>query len=283
VKPKPKRVNAVNEAEVLRVASWNVNGLRACARKGFFRWLEGSGAAIVGIQEVRARRDQLLQELGRATGWFAHVSAADRAGYSGVGLLARRDPDALATRLEPAIDAEGRLQMARFGRLLVVNAYFPNGNGTLLPDGRRSNDRVPYKLGFYQALWERLEPERQAGAPILVLGDFNTAHTEIDLARPKDNQGTSGFLPEERAEFDRWLRSGWVDSFRAEHPGEGGHYSWWAQRAECRKRNIGWRIDYLLASPAAARWVRRAWIAPEVTGSDHCPVGVDLDAAGLEA
>ena len=155
----------------------------------------------------------------------------------------------------------------------VVNAYFPKGSGTL-----RDNSRVPYKLDFYRAVFTRIESWRRQNQRVLVVGDFNTAHQELDLARPKDNAETSGFLPQEREEFDRWIEAGWTDTFRHFEKGP-GHYSWWSQRFGVRARNIGWRIDYLLASPAAMPFLRTAFIHPHVTGSDHCPVGVDLDPA----
>lgn len=258
----------------MRLVSWNVNGLRACADKGFGRWLAGCGAELVGVQEVRCDPAQLPAALRAPPGWFAHFSAATRPGYSGVGLYSRRAPDDLSTSLGRAdFDAEGRLQLARFGRLVVANVYFPNGSGTA-----RDNGRVPFKLAFYRALFDQLERLRQAGRRVLVLGDFNTAHRAIDLARPQANRGTSGFLPEECAELDRWLGAGWVDTFRHFEPGP-GHYSWWSQRAGARARNVGWRIDYVLASKAAQRHVRGAFIDAHVAGSDHCPVGVEVDPA----
>jgi exodeoxyribonuclease-3 len=251
-----------------------VNGLRACARKGFLRWLETCRAEIVGIQEVRARESDLEDALRSPPGWHARFSAAARPGYSGVALFSRRAPDALETSLgQRRFDAEGRLLLARFGRLWLANAYFPKGSGS-----RRDNSRVPYKLAFYAALLERLQRLRRGGRRVLVMGDFNTAHREIDLARPRDNQKTSGFLPEERAEIDRWLAAGWVDAFRRFEPGP-GHYTWWSQRFGVRARNVGWRIDYALASPAAMRFVRGAFLCPEVRGSDHCPLGLSVDPA----
>jgi exodeoxyribonuclease-3 len=251
-----------------------VNGLRACARKGFGAWLAESGADIVGVQEVRAREADLPEALKAPRGFHTHFAPAERAGYSGVGLFSRRRPDAVETGLGmPRFDREGRLQLARFGRLTVANVYFPKGSGTT-----RDNSRVPYKLAFYAALRRRLERLRRGGRRVLVMGDFNTAHREIDLARPRDNRGTSGFLPEERAELDRWVAAGWVDTFRAFEPGP-GHYTWWSQRFGVRARNVGWRIDAVFASPAAMRFVRAAFIQPEVRGSDHCPVGVEVAPA----
>jgi exodeoxyribonuclease III len=260
----------------LRIISWNVNGLRSCGRKGFGRWLARSGAWLVGVQEVRALADQIPEALRQPRGFTTHFVAAQRAGYSGVGLFAREAPDRVETSLaEQRFDAEGRLQIAHFGRLAVANVYFPKGSGTL-----RDNSRVPYKLAFYAALFARLAALRRAGRRVLVMGDFNTAHREIDLARPRENAETSGFLPEERAELDRWEKAGWVDTFRRFEPGP-GHYSWWSQRQGARARNVGWRIDYVWAAPSALPFVRGALLLPNVRGSDHCPVGVDVDPAIL--
>lgn len=260
----------------VRILSWNVNGLRACARRGFRAWLRGSGAEIVGVQEVRARTEDLAATLARPTGWHTHFSPAERRGYSGVGLFTRRTPDRIETSLgAPRFDREGRLQLAFFGRLVVANVYFPNGNGP-----NRDHSRVPYKLAFYRALLLRLQALRRAGHRVVVMGDFNTAHREIDLARPRDNRGTSGFLPREREELDRWLRGGWTDAFRRFEPGP-GHYTWWSQRRGVRARNIGWRIDHVLVSKATLPFLRGAFHQPKVRGSDHCPVGVDLDPGVL--
>jgi len=256
----------------VRILSWNVNGLRACASKGFERVLHGSRAEIVGLQEVRARPEQLPPALRDPPRWHTRFHAAERPGYSGVALYTRRPPDAIETSLGvPAFDREGRLQLARFGRLVVANVYFPNGNGK-----ERDNSRVPFKLDFYRALFDTLERLRRSGRRVLVMGDFNTAHREIDLARPRENRETSGFLPEERAELDRWLARGWIDTLRRFDPAP-ERYSWWSQRFGVRARNVGWRIDYVLASPAAMRFVRHAFLQPQVKGSDHCPVGVDVD------
>ena len=256
----------------VRIVSWNVNGLRACARKGFLPWLARSRAEVVGIQELRAFAQDLAPGLRAPRGFHAAFQPAERAGYSGVGLFARREPDRIDTTLgEPRFDREGRLQVADFGRLVLVNVYFPKGSGK-----KRDNSRVPYKLDFSRALFARLELLRRRGKRLLVMGDFNTAHREIDLARPRDNQRTSGFLPEERAEFERWIASGWVDTFRRFESGP-GHYTWWSQRSGVHAKNVGWRIDYVLASAAVLPFVRRAFIHPQVLGSDHCPVGVELD------
>jgi exodeoxyribonuclease-3 len=258
----------------MRIVSWNINGLRSILEKGFRPWLGRSRASIVAVQEVRATEEQVQEHaLGR---WHRHVVASERPGYSGVALFSRKRPDQVVTALgDRAFDAEGRFQLARFGQLVVVNAYFPNGSGK-----DRDNRRIPHKLAFYRRVFSVLEPEVARGAPVLVMGDFNTAHREIDLARPKQNATTSGFTPPERAELDRWMRAGWIDTFRRFHPGP-GRYSWWSQRFGVRERNVGWRLDYVLASPAAAPHLRAAFIHDHVTGSDHCPVGVDVDESIL--
>lgn len=260
----------------MRICSWNVNGLRAVARKGFEEWLAGCGAEIVALQETRARLEQLPDSLAHPAGWHFELVAAERLGYSGVGLLSRRPADRVTVGLgDSEMDREGRAQILSFGELTVVNAYFPNGNGK-----NRDNSRIPFKLDFYRRLFDVLEEERSVGKPILVMGDFNTAHREIDLARPQQNHRTSGFRPEEREELGRWLASGWLDTFRL-FDGDGGNYTWWSQRFGVRERNVGWRLDYVLASTGCEPYVRSAAIHAEVMGSDHCPISVDLDPAVL--
>ncbi len=256
----------------MRIVSWNVNGLRACAKKGFGRFLAQSKADVVGIQEVRASEQQLDPRVRRPKGWHTAFVAASRPGYSGVAIYSRDPPSRVETALGlPTFDEEGRFIVAHFGRLAIASVYFPKGSGK-----ERDNSRVPYKLDFYRCVFDRVQHLRRRG-PVFVMGDFNTAHQAIDLARPDTNQKSSGFLPEERAEMTRWLEAGWVDTFRARHPNEPDHYTWWRQWGGAREDNVGWRIDYVLASASAAKRVRNAFIWPHVQGSDHCPVGVDID------
>ena len=256
----------------MRIVSWNVNGLRACTKKGFLDFLESSGADIVCLQEVRAFPEQLAPNVRAPDGWHATFSPAERAGYSGVGIYSRVAPSKVETSLGVSeFDIEGRFIIAHFGRLAVASGYFPKGNGR-----ERDNSRVPYKLGFYRSVFERIEQLKKRG-PVFVTGDFNTAHEEIDLARPKTNKKSSGFLLEEREEMSRWFAAGWVDTFRKQHPGQEGHYTWWRQFGGARENNVGWRIDYVVASPSASKRVRDAFIWPNALGSDHCPVGVDID------
>ncbi len=267
----PGSYSSEGAKEDLRLISWNVNGIRACEKHGFKRWLDRSAPFMAGIQEVRAQPDQLPQRLRKPRNWNHHIVCAEKKGYSGVASYSREAPDEVSVGLgRSEFDVEGRVHFLRFGRLLIANVYFPNGNGK-----NHDNSRVPYKLNFYQRLFSRLEDERAKGLRVLVMGDFNTAHQEIDLARPASNHKTSGFLPEERAEMDRWVGAGWVDTFR-HFDQDPGHYSWWSQRGGCRERNVGWRLDYVFASPEAMPFVTSAFILPKVKGSDHCPVGVDL-------
>ena len=260
----------------MRVVSWNVNGIRACVRRGFVDFLTRSGADIVGVQEVRALPEDIPPAARLPTDWYAAFTVAERRGYSGVGIYSKRQPDRVETSLgTPRFDKEGRFIAAHFptarGRFVVVNSYFPKGSGK-----DRDNSRVCYKLDFYRTVFDRVQRLRRRG-PVLVIGDYNTAHRAIDLARPKANVMNSGFLPEERAELDRWLEAGWVDAFRALHPDEPDHYTWWRQWGGARERNVGWRIDYVLASPAAMKRTHDAFIWPAERGSDHCPIGVDID------
>lgn len=259
----------------MRLVSWNVNGIRSCAKKGLLDWLTASRADVVGLQEVRAELDEIPEELRKHRRFrsLAVSSARSKRGYSGVALLSRTAPLELSTSLgQEEFDREGRFLVARFEGLWVANAYFPKGSGNL-----RDNSRVPYKLAFTRRVFEVMDRLRsRTGLPAVLLGDFNIAPQPIDLARPKDNEKTSGFLPEERALFARCLARGYLDTFRTLHP-ETVRYSWWSQRLGARARNVGWRIDHVLISRDLAPQLRAAFVWDHVRGSDHCPVGIDLD------
>ena len=255
----------------MRIVSWNVNGLRACTKKGFLDFLENCQADVVCLQEVRAFAEQLDENVRAAEGWHVNISPAKRPGYSGVAIFSRKKPSRIITSLgNDSYDIEGRYILCKFGRTSVASVYFPKGNGK-----DRDNSRVPYKMGFYAAVFDQIEQLKKSG-PAFVTGDFNTAHEEIDLARPKTNKKSSGFLAEERDELTRWQSAGWVDTFRQAHPGEPGHYTWWRQFGGARENNVGWRIDYVYASASGAKKVTQAFIWPDAVGSDHCPVGVDV-------
>ncbi len=247
----------------MRIYSWNVNGIRACVKKGFLDWLAQCGGDFVGLQEVRATVDKIPVEALEPKGYHTHFFPAVKPGYSGVGVYSKKKFDEIETSMGVEIfDVEGRAQFVRIGKLLIVNTYVPNGTGP-----NRDLSRIPYKLDFSKRLFEMLEEEKENGGRILVMGDYNTAHKEIDIARPKDNVKNSGFRPEERAEIDRILDQGWVDTFRHFHD-EPEQYSWWSNRFGARKRNVGWRIDYILASPGAMSFVKDAGIHMTTMGSD---------------
>ena len=255
----------------MRIVSWNVNGLRAAHKKGFLDWLHKEKNTIVGLQEIRATKEQLVNELINCGNYHSYFSSAEKKGYSGTGLYSVRKPDNISTSFGyEKFDSEGRVQIAWFGRLLLVNVYFPNGSGR-----NRDNSRIPFKLEFYKALFSFLANEKEKGTRILVMGDYNTAHEEIDLARPKNNQKTSGFCKEERLEFSSLLAVGWIDTFRHYHKTRIA-YSWWSNRKGVRERNIGWRIDYILATKSVLPFIKDAFIDAHVFGSDHCPVGITV-------
>ena len=256
----------------MKILSWNVNGIRACVRKGFLEWLDTCEADVVGLQEVRALPEQLTEEVLAPAGWHTHFSPAVRKGYSGVALYSRHPITSVRTELGvEEFDVEGRVQIAEIAGMTLANIYFPNGSGK-----NRDNSRIPFKLNFYRRLFDAMEEMKNESTQV-VIGDFNTAHRAIDLARPKTNTKTSGFRPEEREELDRWLTSGWVDTFRHVHGDAEGHYTWWSNRPGIRERNVGWRIDYGLVREEDIHRCTDAFILPEVMGSDHCPLGLTLD------
>jgi exodeoxyribonuclease-3 len=255
----------------LRLFSWNVNGLRAAVRKGFLDWFHGTEPDVLAVQEVRAIPDQLDDEVLQPEGYRVFFHPGQRRGYSGVALYTRRQPGAvtLGGLGDPAFDGEGRLIIADYGEFVLYNGYFPNGGHDL--------SRVSYKLAFSEAVLQRAENLRRAGRSIVICGDVNTAHSEIDLANPRSNTTNTGFLPEERAWVSRLIDHGYVDVFRQRHPGEPGHYTWWSNRRGVRERNVGWRIDYFFISPDLERRVVDARIHSRVMGSDHCPIELVLE------
>jgi exodeoxyribonuclease-3 len=266
---------AAGRVSLVRIVSWNVNGLRSIEKKGFHRFVARVKPDVIGVQETRARIEQLSPRMrSPKTHPHTHFVHAERAGYSGVAVYSRHPLDAADGTLgAKQFDVEGRVQVVKIGALTIVNGYFPNGSGK-----DRDNSRVAYKLKFYRALYARLDAAVHAGERIVVMGDFNTAPREIDLARPRENAKTSGFLPSEREELMRWLQRGWVDSFRVFET-RGDIYSWWSQRYGVREKNIGWRIDLALVSPGASRFLKSAKIHTDVKGSDHAPIELELDDA----
>ncbi|HNX40000.1 MAG TPA: exodeoxyribonuclease III [Methanothrix sp.] len=262
----------------IRLLSWNVNGLRAVYRKGFLDWLVKDCPDILALQETKVAADQVPSELNNAAGYLTYFGSGPRKGRDGVALFSKgRDGIAGLSQMPPAVnfslgiegfDDENRAIVADYGDFLLFNVYFPNG--------KASKERLAYKLRFYDLFLEHINGLKSQGRSIVICGDLNTAHREIDLARPKANEKISGFLPEERAWMDRLVESGFVDTFRIFHE-EGDNYSWWDLKTRARERNVGWRIDYFFVSPDLRDRVKSAFILKDVTGADHCPVGMELE------
>lgn len=253
----------------MKLISWNVNGIRAAERKGFFEWLAESSSDIVCVQETKAHPDQLTSRFLNPQPYSSFWSSAERKGYSGVAVFSKKPPLKVTEGLgQPEFDHEGRVLRLEFKEFTLYNIYYPNGG--------RGNARVPYKMAFYDCFLKQAESLRKKGRPLVICGDVNTAHEEIDLARPKENEKNTGFLPEERAWVTKFLSKGYIDTFRHFHPGEGGHYSWWDYKTGARARDVGWRIDYFFITPDLLPKLKGAFIQKDVMGSDHCPVGIDL-------
>ena len=253
----------------MRLISWNVNGIRAAHKKGFLDWFTAEQPDVLCIQETKAHEAQLPMALKQVEGYSAWFTTPERKGYSGVGLYTPpRAASASASVLGvERFDSEGRTIVADFDDFVFLGIYFPNG--------KRSAERLRYKMEFYDAFLDYVDNLRREGRNVVVCGDVNTAHKEIDLARPKENEKISGFLPEERAWMDAFLEHGYVDTFR-QFNHEPGNYSYWDQMTRARERNVGWRIDYFFADADLAPRLTNAFILPEIMGSDHCPVGIEL-------
>ncbi len=266
---------------LIKLLSWNVNGLRAVSAKPDWAWFEQSDAQIIGLQETKANPSQLSEQLVQPEGWQSlFASSVVKKGYSGVAAFSKIKP--ITTNIElpqSEFQGEGRLVHMEFEQFHYFNVYFPNGGAAELneqgkPTGKFK--RVPYKMGFFDAFLQHAEELRKS-KPIVVCGDFNIAHQPIDLARPKQNINNTGFLPEERAWLDAFVAKGYVDTFRAHNGDAEGYYSWWSYKARARQNNIGWRIDYFFVSEELRPCIRDAWIESHIYGSDHCPVGLSLE------
>lgn len=252
----------------MKIYSWNVNGFRAVVKKGFWDWFAGTKADVVCLQEIKAQVDQLESKDTSCPGYeLVFNPARKKKGYSGVAVFYRPRPLRISLGLpEEVFQGEGRLILMEYEGFFLFNVYFPNG--------QMNEERLAYKLAYYDAFLAYAQDLRRQ-KPIIVCGDFNTAHKEIDLKNPQANANRSGFLPIERQWLDRFVAHGYVDTFRMFNQ-ESGQYTWWTYRFGARKRNAGWRIDYFFVSEELKDKVRRAWIEPEVLGSDHCPVGLEI-------
>ncbi len=256
----------------MRVITFNANGIRSAASKGFFAWLAEQNADVVCLQETKAHTHQLPPDTYHPAGYRCYYHDAERKGYSGVALFARREPDEVRTGLGwPECDAEGRWLEARFGNLSVVSLYLPSGSS--------SSERQAVKFDFLARLVEPLRAMRASGRDSILCGDWNIAHKEIDLKNWRANRDHSGFLPEERAWMDELFGPlGWVDAFRAVNP-EPDQYTWWSNRGRAREKNVGWRIDYQVVTPSLADKVHAAAIYRDQRFSDHAPLTMDYDYA----
>ena len=254
----------------MRIFSWNVNGLRAVVKKGFFDWLESEGPDVVCLQEIKARTEDLDEKILNPKGYHAFWNPAERKGYSGVAIFTKKKPVAVHLGLGiERFDCEGRVLRIKFKDFDLFSVYFPNGTS--------GEERLQYKMEFYDAFLDHCEELRGQGRELVITGDVNTAHKPIDLKNPKANQKNSGFLPKERAWVDKFIEHGYVDSFRAfnENPDQ---YTWWSYRFNVRAKNVGWRIDYFFVTEGLMKKVKDSFITPEVMGSDHCPIGLDIKA-----
>lgn len=250
----------------MQIISWNVNGIRAVERKGLFDPLFQSDPDIVCLQETKAEAHQLPEHITRRTGYHAYFNASKaRKGYSGVAIFSKEEPlEVIYDMNIPELDQEGRVITAIYKDVAVVNCYFPNGGGGPV--------RLAYKLQFYDAFLAFVEDLKKKVPKVIFCGDVNTAHHPIDLARPKENEKNTGFLPEERAWLDTVEAHGWIDIYRYLHPDRKDMYTYWDMKTKARERNVGWRIDYFFVSPTILKHNPKATILLEVLGSDHCPI-----------
>lgn len=252
----------------MKIASWNVNGLRSVATKGFADWLGASGLDAVCLQEIKARPEQLDESIARPPGYSSVFWPAEKPGYSGVAIFSRKAPLETWTGVgDDEADREGRFLAAEFKDFVLISAYFPNS--------QRDHARLPFKLRFCERATTKLESLRALGKNVMICGDFNVAHREIDLKNPKSNVKNAGFLPEERAWMGGFLDRGWVDGFRKFEEGP-GHYTWWSYRPGVREKNVGWRLDYACVNAEFSDRLKSVRHAPDVKGSDHCPVIAEL-------
>ena len=253
----------------MRLISWNVNGIRAAVKKGFLDYLKKEEPDILCIQESKAHKEQLSSEILNEHGYHTYWHSGIKKGYSGVATFCKKEPLFVQEGIGiKKYDDEGRVIITEHDDFLLYNIYFPNG--------QKDDTRLNYKLDFYDDLLPIINEQVESGNNVIVTGDWNTAHHPIDLARPKENINTSGFMPIEREKLDTYVSQGWVDTFRLFHD-EPERYSWWTYRFGARQRNVGWRIDYFFVNHDMVEFCYDADIHHKVLGSDHCPVSLELD------
>lgn len=253
----------------MKLISWNVNGLRAVLKKNFTEFVLAEDPDFLCLQETKARPEQVELPL-ELSAYRTYWNSAEKAGYSGTAIFSKTEP--LSVRLgigEAEGDAEGRVITLEYDNFFLVTVYTPNSKNGLL--------RLPYRQIWDRAFREYLKELETEGKPVIACGDLNVAHTEIDLARPKDNKKSAGFSDEERAGFSALIEAGFTDTFRHLHPDTTEAYSWWSYRGGARSRNVGWRIDYWCVSDSLQDKLTSATINDDVLGSDHCPVSLEID------
>jgi exodeoxyribonuclease-3 len=253
----------------MKILSWNINGLRAALKKGFFDWFKTESTDILCLQEIKALPEQDPPYIRNMPGYNIVWNSAEKKGYSGVLTFSKQK--IIDTKKGFGIkkfDGEGRTLITEFPSFVLFNIYFPNG--------KKNKERFDFKMDFYNIFLSYVDDLKSKGKNIVVCGDFNTAHKEIDLARPKENEKISGFLPIERAWIDTFIDHGYIDIFRYFNK-EPGQYTWWDMKTRARERNIGWRIDYFFVNKEFLPKIKKAYIQKDVTGSDHCPIGINID------
>tara|TARA_Y100000310_G_scaffold273705_1_gene289339 strand:- start:19578 stop:20342 length:765 start_codon:yes stop_codon:yes gene_type:complete len=252
----------------MRILSWNVNGLRAVHKKGFLDWLYQDSPDVLCVQETKAQEENLDKDLHTPEGYYSYYASADKKGYSGVAIYTKEKPEKVEYGIGiQKFDIEGRTLIAHYKDFSIITAYFPS-------TGRP--DRVSYKLEFDDAILELMQRLAKDGKKIIMCGDLNVAHEEIDLARPKENDGRAGFMPEERAWADELTGAGFIDTFRHIYPEKRDAYTWWDVKSRARDRNVGWRLDYFFISPNLLSKLKHAFILDHIMGSDHAPVGIEV-------
>lgn len=253
----------------MKIISWNINGIRAALNKGFFDWFKTESPDILCLQEIKALPEQVPPHIRNIPGYNIFWNSAEKKGYSGVLTFSKQK--IIDTKKGFGInkfDSEGRTLITEFPSFVLFNIYFPNG--------KKNKERLDYKMDFYDTFLSYADNLKIKRKNIIVCGDFNTAHKEIDLARPKENEKISGFLPIERKWIDTFIDHGYIDTFRYFNK-ESGQYTWWDMKTRARDRNIGWRIDYFFVNKEFLPQIKKAFIQKNVTGSDHCPIGINID------
>jgi len=253
----------------MKLISWNVNGIRAWQKKGYFDWFLTQSPDVFCLQETKAHPDQLLPEIAKPKGYYSYFDhSKGKKGYSGVAVYTKIEPEKVEYGLgKDKYDNEGRFLALFFKEFVLINIYFPNGGG--------GPERLKFKLEYYDLFLDYIEKLRKNGHKIIFCGDVNTAHNEIDIARPKENEKHTGFLRIERDWMDKVVSKGYIDTFRSLYP-KAVEYSWWDMKTFARDRNIGWRIDYFFVSPDLKDKIVSAKILGDVFGSDHCPIELEL-------